>query len=275
MKMGPKRTRWLLASLAGVSVVVAVVWLWPGPATRGTAPANNPNEPARTPPAAGLRIRLTTTKAEAAALHDPAAQAWQQAPGTEVLLNRTPRVYQTESPAERPIPHLEVRGLRAGGKVHLRLLWDDPTKNAPAAPARKQGEGGVAANLYKQPTGETSTFADAAAVMVPDHWTGPGFPSLQMGDKATPVRIFYWNASRGAEELHAAGRTTPAPTGHSFPARAVHGDGRWRLTFELPDLPDGYPVGFAVWDGQAGERDGLKCFSIWYVLVNEAEESRP
>ena len=42
---------------------------------------------------------------------------------------------------------------------------------------------------------------------------------------------------------------------------------RWRLTLELPDQPDGVPVAFALWDGASGDRDGLKFFSIWYVLV--------
>jgi hypothetical protein len=35
---------------------------------------------------------------------------------------------------------------------------------------------------------------------------------------------------------------------------------------ELPDRPQGCPVAFAVWNGATGDRDGLKYFSIWYVL---------
>jgi len=102
--------------------------------------------------------------------------------------------------------------------------------------------------------------------MVPERWAGPSFPSLLMGDKHAPARIFYWNASRGAEELTASGRATPSPTGKSVPHRARHEAGRWTLTMELPDQPHGDPFAFAVWDGEIGDRDGLKYFSIWYVL---------
>jgi hypothetical protein len=28
-------------------------------------------------------------------------------------------------------------------------------------------------------------------------------------------------------------------------------------------------VAFAVWDGQYGDRDGLKFFSVWYVLTSQ------
>ncbi len=140
------------------------------------------------------------------------------------------------------------------------------TENAPKAPPRKTGEGGRAEQLYKRPTGQTAAFADAAAVMVPQRWTGPSFPSLLMGDSHTPARLFYWNASRGAEELTAAGRATPAPTGKSFAHRARHAGGRWTLAMELPDRPEGWPLAFAIWDGETGDRDGLKYFSIWYVL---------
>jgi hypothetical protein len=269
MKMGGNRTRFYLALLVGATIVIGLVCFWPPPAREQTASAGAPEAQARHVPPADLTIRLTETRANAAALHDPGSPAWQQAAARRILLNRTPRVYQTEPVPEIPVPHLEVRGLRTAERVHLRLQWDDATKNAPEAPPRKQGEGEDPARLYKRPTGETAAFADAAAVMVPRHWMGPGFPSLQMGDKTTPVRLFYWNASRGAEELHAAGRATPTPTGQSVSARAVHEASKWTLTLELPDLPDGYPVAFAVWDGQVGDRDGLKCFSIWYVLVKD------
>jgi hypothetical protein len=39
------------------------------------------------------------------------------------------------------------------------------------------------------------------------------------------------------------------------------------VTFELPDQADGTPTAFAVWDGATDDRDGLKFFSIWYVLA--------
>jgi DMSO reductase family type II enzyme heme b subunit len=92
-----------------------------------------------------------------------------------------------------------------------------------------------------------------------------------MGDKSGPVWIYYWNASRGAEELTAAGRATPQPSGKAVPHAATHADKRWQLVLALPDRPDGSPLAFAVWDGHAGDRDGAKWFSIWYVLCPAAK----
>jgi hypothetical protein len=37
----------------------------------------------------------------------------------------------------------------------------------------------------------------------------------------------------------------------------------------VPNQREGYPVAFAVWDGQYGDRDGLKFFSVWYVLTSQ------
>jgi DMSO reductase family type II enzyme heme b subunit len=159
--------------------------------------------------------------------------------------------------------------MRAGGKLCFRLRWDDPTEDAPRAPGRKSGTGGAPEHLYKRPTGHTNAFADAAAVQVPRRWTGPAFHSLRMGDRTKPVKIYYWNASRGAEELQAAGRATPQPAGGKLPHKARHDGAGWTLTLAAPEPPAGYPLAFAVWDGNAGDRDGLKFFSIWYVLVKE------
>ena len=83
------------------------------------------------------------------------------------------------------------------------------------------------------------------------------------------MRLFYWNASRGAEEMSATGRATPKPTGRTFAHRAEYADGKWALTAALPDQADGTPVAFAVWDGAHNDRDGLKFFSVWYVLTGK------
>jgi hypothetical protein len=212
-------------------------------------------------------------EAKAAALLDPASEAWGRATPTHVLLNRAPRLYrQPAPPPEPPVPPLEARALRAAGKLYLRLEWADATRNAPVAPARKSGEGGDPDKLYRRPTTETNTFPDAAAVMVPESWGGGAFPALMMGDRTSSVRMFYWSASGPADrgdELSAHGRASPRPTGRAFALKAAHADGKWALTAELPAQADGSPIAFAVWDGAYGDRDGLKFFSIWYVLVRE------
>ncbi|MBL8797486.1 MAG: hypothetical protein JNM56_26535 [Planctomycetia bacterium] len=233
------------------------------------ASGSHPNPPPTKmlPPATNLRIRVGTSQAKGEALLDAAASAWDQAASTAIILNRTPRLYQTEPVQERPIPGCQVRALRSGGNLWLRLQWDDPTKNAPEAPPARKGEGGEL--LYKRPTGETAAFTDAAAVMVPDTWIGPAFPSLLMGDKQSPACLYHWSASRGARVMTATGRATPQPTGQTIPHRARHENGLWVVTLALADQPDGYPVAFAIWDGEFADRDGLKFFSVWHVLTKK------
>jgi hypothetical protein len=272
MTIHRQRMLWLTgASLLTVATAALVVWLVGQagpPASAGAAPAAGTDAAAvPLPPAANLRLHVAAAGDAGQALLDPANAAWAKATPTALLLNRTPRIYRTEPVQERPIPAAQVRPLRSAGKLYLKLTWSDPTRNAPAAPTARQTAGGQPEHLYQRPTAETGTFADAAAVMVPENWTGPDFPSLLMGDKHTPARIYYWNASRGAAELTASGRATPQPTGRTFSHRAANAEKKWTLTLEVPDRPEGYPVAFAIWDGQYGDRDGLKCFSVWYVLT--------
>src|SRR5262249_37890693 len=157
-----------------------------------------PDEQASQPaaPAERLRIAVAQSRGKAADVLKDDPPAWASAPPTRVLLNRTPRVFQTETKTRAAPPVLEVRGLRAEGKLYLRLPGADAARDAPTAPPRRKGEAGEPGRLYKQPTGQTSAFADAAAVMVPQQWKGPSFPSLQMGDKQTPVSLYYWSATK-------------------------------------------------------------------------------
>ncbi len=229
------------------------------------APSTRPSDAVLKPPA-DMRIAINISEADVKALLNPRDAVWNQVKPTRVLLNRTPRVYQTESMESRKPPTLDVRAWRTAGKLYVRLQWDDATENKPLAPLKKTGEGGSAAQLYKQPTGETSTFADAAAVMVPEKWAGGAFPSVIMGDQTTASNIYYWNASRGTQMLRANGRATQKPSGDSFKHQANYLEGKWTVVEELPDQPDGTPMAFAIWDGQFQDRDGLKFFSIWYVL---------
>jgi hypothetical protein len=268
------KRRWVRwCSLALLGVVLASGGL----ALRSGARAPASEQPEKTspgsgevlPPATNLRLVASRQAEGGPALLDPAAKEWEAARPTAILLNRTPRIYRTEPVLDHPIPALEVRAVRQGDQVWIRLRWTDATRNAPQAPQAREnekGEGQGVVKLPKRPTGHTASFADAAAIMVPQDWHGPGFPSLQMGDKKNPVRLFYWNASHGAEELTATGRATPGRTGRTFAHQAVYAEGRWTLTAQLPDISDGYPLAFAVWDGEHQDRDGLKWFSIWYVL---------
>jgi DMSO reductase family type II enzyme heme b subunit len=267
-----RRGRWWLAAatltLVAATGVLLRAWSAGDGGSGPAAPADlaAPAKPRgqALPPAANLRIPFDESQEKPEELLSPASRAWDRAKETAILLNRTPRIYQTESVANRPVPACRVCALRGKDRLYLRLQWDDPTKSAPEAPPARTNE---AKHLPRRPTGHTSAFADAAAVMIPKQWAGPSFPALLMGDRSNPVYLYYWNASRGAEVLTGSGRTTPQPTGKSFSHQAHHDTVRWVLTLALPAPPDGYPMAFAVWDGQAGDRDGLKFFSVWYVLT--------
>jgi hypothetical protein len=271
MKLQKACLRWLLAGAILLMALAGTHFWGRGQSAAGPSGTNrvDPHPSGALPPAAHLRLQVGASAAKGDTLLDPDAEAWSKAKPTPILLSRTPRIYQTEPPLPRPAPTCEARALRSHGKLYLRLEWDDPTKNAPEAPAARTGTAGEPKQLYKRPTGETTAFPDAFAVMVPERWSGPAFPSLLMGDTSNPARLYYWSASRGGVVLTASGRATPQPTRDSFPQRARHANGKWTVTLEMPEQADGYPIAFAVWDGQFSDRDGLKFFSIWYVLGPE------
>lgn len=244
-------------------------WMCPLAVLFGLCSAVAAQEAKTSAPAANLRLRVAAVPGEPAALLDPAAEAWQSAVATPVLLSRTPRVFQTSPPVKGPVPKMQARAVRCGGKLLVRLEWDDATRNAPKAPPARTGSGGDPKQLYHRPTAETNTFADAAAIMVPEQWSGGRFPSLQMGDRANPVKLYFWNASRGAEEVDATGRATTKGTGKTLAHTAKHAEGKWTVVLEVPDCADGCPLAFAVWNGETDDRNGQKFFSIWYALKRE------
>ena len=210
-----------------------------------------------------LALTASTVTADAAALADPLAIAWQSVPAKKIALNRTPRLYETESPSEVEIAEIELRTARAGSKLMVHLSWQDPTEDIAkiAAAPRVPTEG----RFLKKPTEATDRFFDAAAVMCPAK-IGTAVPGLQMGDAQDPVTIYYWNAARGPMLMDARGRETTRRTGQGFPARAIYWAGTWSVSFELPDLPKGTPLAFAVWNGSQQDRDGRKYFTVWHWL---------
>jgi len=217
------------------------------------------------PATAGLALTVSASPVNADALMDPGAAAWQEIQARRIALSRTPRLFETEPPSELEIPEVDVQTARAGGKLMVRLSWRDTTEDtakiaaAPGTPAEGR--------FLKEPTDATDRFFDAAAIMFPAGGkSGSAAPSLQMGDARDPVTIYYWNAARGPMMMEAQGRETTRRTGQSFPAQAVHASGSWSVSFQLPDLPTGTPVAFAVWNGSQQDRDGRKYFSVWHWL---------
>ena len=214
---------------------------------------------------AGQSLVVAVSSASADSLLNGGPATWNQIAVKRVALNRTPPLYDTDEPATLEIPSVDVRTARAGGKLLVQLSWRDPTRDAialaevPNTPPEMR--------FRKVQTEADDRFFDAAAVMFP---AKPGSdaiaPSLQMGDPEHPVEIYYWNATRGAMLMQAQGRGTTRRTGQGFPAKSAYQDGQWNVIFELPDLPAGATVAFAVWNGTQKDRDGRKYFSVWQVL---------
>ena len=216
-------------------------------------------------PAAEQSLSVAVSSASADSLLNGGPGAWNQIAVKRVALNRTPPLYDTDEPAALEIPSVDVRTVRAGGKLLVQLSWRDPTYDAitlaevPNTPPETR--------FRKVQTEADDRFFDAAAVMFPEK---PGSdaiaPSLQMGDAEHPVEIYYWNATRGAMLMQAQGRGTTRRTGQSFPVNSAYQNGQWNVFFELPDLPSGTTVAVAVWNGSQKDCDGRKYFSVWQVL---------
>jgi ethylbenzene dehydrogenase len=212
--------------------------------------------------AAGQTLNATSLSAPAEALLSGSA-VWDQIPAHKISLNRTPPLYDTDEPASLEIPALDVRVARAGGKVLVQMSWVDPTQDTAALPEVPNSP--PETRFRKLPTEADDRFFDAAAVMFPAK-PGAMTPSLQMGDTDDPVQIYYWNAARGPMLMEAAGRGTTRRTGGSFAAHGAYERGRWTVALEVPDLPAGTPLAFAIWNGSQKDRDGRKYFSVWQVL---------
>ena len=216
-------------------------------------------------PAAGQSLSVAGSSANADNLLNGGPAAWSQVAVKHVALNRTPPLYDTDEPATAEISIVDVRAVRSGGKLLVQLSWRDATHDAVTlAPVPNTAP---ETRFRKVQTEADDRFFDAAAVMFP---AKPGSdaiaPSLQMGDADHPVEIYYWNATRGAMLMQAQGRSTTKRTGQTFPANGTYQNGQWNVIFELPDLPAGSPVAFALWNGSQKDRDGRKYFSVWQVL---------
>jgi complex iron-sulfur molybdoenzyme family reductase subunit gamma len=214
---------------------------------------------------AGQSLSVAVSSAGVESLLNGGPVAWNQIAVKRVALNRTPPLYDTDEPATLEIPSVDVRTARAGGKLVVELSWRDPTRDAialaeiPNTPPETR--------FRKVQTEADDRFFDAAAVMFPTRsGSGAIAPSLQMGDAEHPVEIYYWNATRGAMLMQAQGRGTTRRTGRDFPANSTYQNGLWNVIFELPNLPAGTTVAFAVWNGSQKDRDGRKYFSVWHVL---------
>jgi hypothetical protein len=191
---------------------------------------------------------------------DPASPVWTSAPVMNLALHRTPPLYATDAPAAREIDTVQLQVM---GKV-VRLEWKDPSQDRADLPAAKNQWQSQTALAH---SAATDRFFDACAVMIPIKAVAGGVnPSLQMGDHERPVRIFLYDAARGASVMEAAGRGTTKRIPGSFEARSAWSGGAWKVTMEIPELASGSPVSVAIWNGSQQDRDGRKYFTIWQTI---------
>ena len=213
--------------------------------------------------AQAFRLRATNAAVPVAALMNAEHPEWRKSAASTIVLQETPRLYASDPrPSGRPI-RASVRALRSGTSLLLHLRWPDATRDVPAP-----GKAGSfpRPSTDRTPTRRTDAFADGASVMVPKEPAGDQFPSLQMGDARHPVHLYTWDAVRQGRVMEASGRATTRATGAAFPVQARHDGAGWTVVLQIPAVPDGTPLAFAVWDGAQGHRDGRKYFSVWYVL---------
>lgn len=198
---------------------------------------------------------------------DPEDVRWQE------TASRTLDLYpqQSVSPAspEADVRRVEVRALHNGKALALRLEWRDESASE---------------------TRDVGRFADAAALQWPLHYgPGQGLPYIGMGQDAQPAAVWFWRADGGTESLAAAGfGTLTAQTPDGMTAQGMWKDGVWRVVFTrafaagdedsvafAPDAQGLAPLALAVWNGEDGERNGLKRLSAWRVLYLEKGKVDP
>jgi len=144
----------------------------------------------------------------------------------------------------------ELRAVSDGEGLALRLAWPDAGED-------------------RYSTTHTDRFADAVAVQF-DVDGGAPLPYVGMGEPQRPVRLWFWRAGRGAENLAAHGFGTLVPNSDAAPAVEARrtADG-WVITLSgpLPAAGNPLPLSVAVWDGAEQGRDGRKRLSAWHLLL--------
>ena len=190
---------------------------------------------------------------------NPLDASWAKLAPSSVALY--PQVSVAPATARSGALTVNVRALYSGQTLALHLEWQDPK------PAQSSGVG---------------EFADGAAVQWPVHYgSGKALPYVGMGHAGVPVALWYWRADGAVETLAAEGfgTLTAQPT-DGVEAKGIWKDGFWRVVFTRPlrSAPGDHrvpldpaaqglvPVAFAIWNGDAQERDGLKRLSGWHAL---------
>ncbi len=189
---------------------------------------------------------------------DPVSPNWLKQPATTVSVY--PQVSVPPATAPTGAATVKVRAQYGARTVALHLEWADDK------PAKDRGIG---------------RFADGAAVQWPVRYgSSATLPYIGMGHTGAPVALWFWRGDGSVETLAAEGfGTLSAQPPDGVKARGAWKGGAWRVVFTRPLVASGerrisiapvklglVPVAFAVWSGDAAERNGLKRLSAWQVL---------
>lgn len=188
-------------------------------------------------------------------LENPLDEAWQSVSKTRLGLTPVPVEGQPSRYVNAAysadlfpgISAVNVSLVRAGdGELLVFMAWEDE------APDLRHSD---------------HKFPDAAAVMFPIREDAP---LEKMGSEDSPVRVWYWRPDLESEcELltaHGLG-TVERCDSKALCARSKYADGHWSVVFRGPGTPLPGKAAFAIWEGGAGQRAGLKAATNeWQVL---------
>ncbi|MBW2241895.1 MAG: hypothetical protein JRH01_07895 [Deltaproteobacteria bacterium] len=202
---------------------------------------------------------------------DPEAAVWKEAGREELKLEGTPLGMQLTAHIRAAwagrkigsVARASVAAVHDGQVLAFRLEWS-------------------AANGGREPA-DNHEFTDGAAVVLP---SSAGAPIITMGAPGMAVNAWYWRADdERARHVVAEGLGSSRTVDVELVrGRGTWKDGRWcvviaralRVDTQEPiaQLEPGAETGFgvAVWDGNHGERAGIKAFSgpLWHELQLDA-----
>jgi DMSO reductase family type II enzyme heme b subunit len=204
-------------------------------------------------------------------LLDPEAGHWSKARSERLSLVETPIDLQPTASVRvtwlgkkyGAVDRVSVAAVHNGSTLAFRLEWKDASEN--------------------RTLDDITTFQDAAAVLLP---SVPGAPVITMGMPGMEVNAWYWSADEDDAGRHvvAEGVGTSRAVGEKLVrGRGLWKGGRWRVVISralqvqtsepVAQLKPGGTSQFAVavWEGQHGERAGIKSYSAeWRELQIEA-----
>jgi hypothetical protein len=141
-------------------------------------------------------------------------------------------------------------------------------------------------------TGMVSDDYQLEKVRYPKALDAPGHLPITSAPAHDPVFITGWGAGNlisipdrpsAVEDLNAEGfgtLTAQPLEDQNVKGKGLYLAGKWQVVFGRELRSKGsfdvqlktrgkFPIGFAVWDGSAGDRDGQKAVTTWYVLELE------